>query len=456
MQKYQRQTVGAYLDEIGRNSLLSSEEEIAIAKRIENKKRIFRNKLLSNHFAAKNATQILLDVHTKRRRLDRTLEVSVSNRKLKKAMKKRLPTVLSTLTSDLLPQNTTDFITATRASESNELRKEAWSRLKKRHIEVAQLIETMHLRMQFLLPLFSELQQFSTQLDTLQMQIQERTHVPEDDTLLNEKRAIQCRTQETPTSLRHRVQVCNDVYGEYCSAKKELVRGNLRLVVSIAKMFLGRGLDLNDLIQAGNIGLINASDKFNHQRGIKFSTYAAYWIRQSITGEIGNQARTVRVPLYMQTMRVQAWKTMNTLRMENDHEPTPEELAEAMQISVDVAMQLIAMNQTPLSLDVSSYGMDHDQRLVDMLPKAKDTYSQTIAQQSQLHTEIYTMLNRLSKREQTVLTLRFGLHDNRKYTLKEVASLLNISRERVRQIEEEAIRRLQKPEYTEILSEFLE
>ncbi|HXT60619.1 MAG TPA: sigma-70 family RNA polymerase sigma factor, partial [Pirellulales bacterium] len=362
--------VRMYLTQMGEIPLLTRKEEIALAKEIEITRARFRRKLLECDYVIQAAVKVLRRVHTGELPFDRTVQVSVTDRLEKDQILGRFPHNLRTL-EILLKRNRRDYHLAASKSHKTHERREAWRRLGRRRLRAVRLVEELGLRTQRIEAMIRALEDFSRRVDDLKRQIEAhragKGSAEDRANMIAEFRNILRVTQETPTSLRRRVNYLKVVYTQYQRAKRGLSEGNLRLVVSIAKKYRNRGLSFLDLIQEGNAGLMRAVDKFEYRRGFKFCTYATWWIRQAITRAVADQSRTIRIPVHMVETMSKVRNVSRQLLQELGREPTIEETARAAGTAVDEARRVMAMSRYPISLD-RPVGNSEDSHFGDLLP----------------------------------------------------------------------------------------
>jgi RNA polymerase primary sigma factor len=450
--------VRMYLTQMGEIPLLTRQEEISLAKRIEITRARFRRRLLECDYVIQLAVKVLKRVHTGELPFDRTVQVSVTDRLEKDQILGRFPHNLRTIET-LLKQNRDDYRMATSKKYKIAQRREAWQRLGRRRRRAVKLVEELGLRTQRIEPMIRTLDDFSRRVDMLRGQIEAHKKAKgppaERRPWIIESRNILRATQETPSSLRNRVRNLRVVYSLYQQAKRGLSEGNLRLVVSIAKKYRNRGLSFLDLIQEGNAGLMRAVDKFEYRRGFKFCTYATWWIRQAITRAVADQSRTIRIPVHMVETMSRVRNVSRQLLQELGREPTIEETAKRAGTAVDEARRVLAMSRYPISLD-RPVGNSEDSHFGDLLPDSGAENPAIGAAQEMLRGRIAKVLKTLSYREREIIKLRYGLGDGYSYTLEEVGHIFKVTRERIRQIEAKAVRKLQQPSRSQELAGFLD
>lgn len=450
--------VRMYLTQMGEIPLLTRQEEIRLAKTIEVTRRRFRTKMLECDYVMQHAFKILKRVHNNELPFDRTVQVSVTDRLEKDQILGRMPHNLKSL-EVLLKRSRRDYKTALSRSTPMKKRQEAWKALSRRRRKAVRLVEELGLRTQRIELLIEPLLKLSRRLDELQLDLKRLQHDKAPPSvraeMLREYRQILIHTQETPRSLRNRVNLVRKVYTEYQRAKKQLSEGNLRLVVSIAKKYRNRGLSFLDLIQEGNAGLMRAVDKFEYRRGFKFCTYATWWIRQAITRAVADQSRTIRIPVHMVETMSRVRNVSRQLLQELGREPTLEETARRAETTVEEARRVLAMNRYPISLD-RPVGNSEDSQFGDLLPDGTAESPAIGAAQEMLRDRISRVLKTLSYREREIIKLRYGLGDGYSYTLEEVGHIFKVTRERIRQIEAKAVRKLQQPSRSQELVGFLD
>ena len=450
--------VRMYLTQMGEIPLLTRTEEISLAKKIEVTRKRFRRQLLESDFALKSAIDVLTRVQNGDLPFDRTIKVSMTEGLEKTQVLGRMPHNLKTL-EVLYEKNLADFQRANDPKASPAERLQASQALELRRRKMVTLVEELSLRTQRLQPAQRRLEQISRRMCELESQLHRlkdlKSAKDERANLQKELEDLQNMTLETPQTLKHRMRSVQARFAAYEQSMRELSGGNLRLVVSIAKKYRNRGLSFLDLIQEGNTGLMRAVDKYEYRRGYKFSTYATWWIRQAITRAIADQARTIRIPVHMIETMSKLRKVSKKLLQENGREPTIEETAEAAGVSLEETRRVMKISRHPISLD-RPVGESEDSYFGDFIEDDDIESPVNTATQEMLKDKIEHVLKTLTYREREIIKLRYGLGDGYTYTLEEVGRIFKVTRERVRQIEAKAVRKLQHPVRAKQLKGFLD
>jgi len=450
--------VRMYLTQMGEIPLLKREQEIALAKKIEVTRKRFRRKVLECDGALHQVVETLKRVHSGDLPFDRTVKVSLTENLEKDKILQRMPHNLRTL-EHLMTQNQEDFARLIDPRTDEDDRRKLRRALRVRRRKAVTLVEELSIRTQKIQPLMKKLEQISARMDELEQQVEtlkgNRAQKEDRANLEKELHDYMMHTLEEPASLRKRVEVVKKRFAEYEQAKRDLSGGNLRLVVSIAKKYRNRGLSFLDLIQEGNTGLMRAVDKYEYRRGYKFSTYATWWIRQAITRAIADQARTIRIPVHMIETMSKLRNVSKRLLQEMGREPTIEETARAANISVEETRRVLKISRHPISLD-RPVGESEDSYFGDFIEDDTAESPVQAATQEMLKDKIDQVLKTLTYREREIIKLRYGLGDGYTYTLEEVGRIFKVTRERVRQIEAKAVRKLQHPVRSRQLEGFLD
>lgn len=449
--------VRMYLTQMGEIPLLTREEEIALAKKIELTRMAFRRKVLENDYCMQQAVQMMQAVADGRMPFDRTMKISTNESMGKATIVKRLPANLATVRK-LLELNQADWTVLRETRTSAATRRAATDRITQRRRRAVTLLEELPLRTSRITPMMRKIESFVTKLESIDGELTRRgkTLPPDEvEAMKEEYGGLTDLVMETADDLRRRVEDARKVFGEYEEAKRRLAGGNLRLVVSIAKKYRNRGLSFLDIIQEGNTGLMRAVDKYEYRRGYKFSTYATWWIRQAITRAIADHARTIRIPVHMIETMSKLRNISKKLLQDLGREPSIEEIAAEAKMPVPEARRVMKISRHPISLD-RPVGESEDSYFGDFIEDEKAESPVTTATGEMLKDRIEAVLKTLTYREREIIKLRYGIGDGYTYTLEEVGKIFKVTRERVRQVEAKAIRKLQHPVRSRKLEGFLD
>ncbi len=456
--KFSSDPIRLYLSQMAEIPLLAREEEIALAKKIEVTRKRFRRTVIGCNLAMRSTLGSLMKVYRGGLPFDRTIKVSLTERLTKGQIIARMPHNLSTL-KHLTEENRRDFNRLLNRRTPEEIRQETRRRFIRRRRKMLTLIEELSLRTRRIQAMMRQMEDTLRRMEQIRDRLRHLvgTHATRDKraNLRRELRDLMTLTQETPRSLRKRCEIMQYQYQDYEQVKRQLSGGNLRLVVSIAKKYRNRGLSFLDLIQEGNTGLMRAVDKYEYRRGYKFSTYATWWIRQAITRAIADQARTIRIPVHMIDVLSKLRNTAKHLLQELGREPTTEEAAMAANLSMDETRRVLSMGRHPVSLD-RPVGESEDSCFGEFIEDDGLPRPDKAANHELLRDKIEALLKTLTYREREIIRLRYGLGDGYTYTLEEVGRIFKVTRERVRQLEAKAVRKLQHPGRSQQLAGFVE
>jgi RNA polymerase primary sigma factor len=450
--------VRMYLTQMGEIPLLTREQEISLAKKIEMTRMHFRRRVLECDYCIQQAAEILTQVHAGNLPFDRTMKVSTAENLSKETITERMPSNLATL-NRIIEADQQDWATIRSSRAAESTRRRSRRKLWRRRRRAARLLEELSLRTSKIQPLMKKLQHISDKMSELERAIgsaKVNNTPPEDVEVMREELdGLIDLVSEESDMLRKRVKAIQKVFNDYEQAKRELSGGNLRLVVSIAKKYRNRGLSFLDIIQEGNTGLMRAVDKYEYRRGYKFSTYATWWIRQAITRAIADHARTIRIPVHMIETMSKLRNISKRLVQELGREPTIEEIANQAGMTVGEARRVLKISRHPISLD-RPVGESEDSYFGDFIEDETAESPVESAGTEMLKDRIEEVLKTLTYREREIIKLRYGIGDGYTYTLEEVGRIFKVTRERVRQVEAKAIRKLQHPVRARKLEGFLD
>jgi len=446
-----------YLTQMGEIPLLTREDEISLAKKIELARMGFRRKMLESDYCARNAVVILEQVDKGTLSFDRTMKISTTENLVRGVIKRRLPTNLETI-NKLLEMNKRHFKSLSEDGDKTEIKKRV-KRIYRNRRKVATLLEELSLRTSRIQPMKDKLHGISQKMRQLEFRIaaeaNEEYTADDIEAMKMELAGLGELVMEGPKQLEKRLRMIDRVFSQYEDAKRALSGANLRLVVSIAKKYRNRGLSFLDIIQEGNTGLMRAVDKYEYRRGYKFSTYATWWIRQAITRSIADHARTIRIPVHMIETMSRLRSASKNLLQKLGREPTIEEIAVEAEMSIEEARRVYKISKHPISLD-RPIGDSEDSYFGDFLEDDEIDSPVASATQEMLKERLDVVLKTLSYREREIIKLRYGIGDGYTYTLEEVGRIFKVTRERVRQVEAKAIRKLQHPVRARKLEGFMD
>ena len=448
--------VRVYLRQMGETPCLTESEEKIGASEICKCRKRYYNRFFTSDYVLEKSVSLILSALAGDCRLDRCLDLSAFGTK-RKADIRRICQIHCETLQKIYKQNKEDFAQILQPETSTIEKKKKWKRIRRRRQHAAKLLQELHFRMPKIAPNIQKLRRIAFKIHLLKLQIREVEHllpelpaeqaeIAQKDREWNRQKldALMRSLAETPATLRCYLRRLKEANRKYVDIKNWFSVRNLRLVVSIAKNYQHRGLSLLDLIQEGNVGLLRAVDRFEKRRTSKFATFATWWIRQAILRAVANSSRTIRVPVHVQDALARIYKVVRKIKDQTGAVPTLQETAKCCRLSEDDVVKILQCDCSPVSFNAVVRG-EQNKTYGDILEDTKSGPPENSVRGETLRDRLDDAMNDLSDRERNILQRRYGLHDGSVYTLDELSKMFSLTRERIRQIEIGALRKLQHP-----------